>query len=107
MTLPELRDKLLTVGVPVFHYFALEAAGNYIVWAEDGQADSLWADGKMKAQAISGSVDYFSKTEFDPNAAKIQAALDGLSWRLNSVQYEPATGYIHYEWTWEIENGGH
>jgi len=28
---------------------------------------------------------------------------DSLAWQLNSVQYEQDTGYIHYEWAFEID----
>jgi hypothetical protein len=74
------------------------------VWAEDNQADSVWADGRMQEQTIEGTIDYFTKTENDPNVQKIQNALnDGnVSWRLNSVQYETETHYIHFEWVFQV-----
>ncbi len=105
MTLLDLGLALMTVGVPVYHLEAHEQADRYIVYAEDGQADSLWADGKMQEQAIQGTIDYFTKTEFDPIIKEIQKALNdaGVSWRLNSVQYETDTRFQHYEWIWEIE----
>lgn len=104
MQLANIKDALLTVGIPVKHYDGTGTEGNYIVWAEDGQADSVWADGKMTEQAISGTVDYFTKTEYDGIFEEIQSALDsiGLSYRLNSIQYEPDTKYIHYEWNFEV-----
>lgn len=107
MRLIDIPAALLTIGVPVDHYTAFKQVGQYIVWAEDGQSDSVWADGKMQEQAIQGTVDYFTKIEFDPNVQKIQAALnDGFSWRLNSVQYETDTGYIHYEFLFEVDGYG-
>lgn len=104
MNLDEIKDALLTVGVPVSRYTAFEQPDNYIVWAEDNQADSVWADGKMQEQAIEGTIDYFTKTENDPNVQKIQDSLNNgnISWRLNSVQYEEDTKYIHYEWTYQV-----
>ena len=40
MQLSDLRDVLLGIEAPVFHYEAYQQTGNYIVWAEDeGQAD--------------------------------------------------------------------
>jgi len=96
MTLDDIKTALLTVGVPVSHYAAFEQSDKYIVWAEDNQAD-------LQEQAIEGTIDYFTKTENDPNVKKIQDALNGVcSWRLNSIQYEDETKLIHYEWTWEI-----
>ena len=105
MTLTDVKDALLTIGVPVSRYTAFEQSNKYIVWAEDNQADAIWADGEMQSQAIEGTIDYFTKTENDPNVKKIQDALNGVcSWRLNSVQYEDDTRYIHYEWIFEVES---
>lgn len=104
MTLLDLGHALMTVGVPVYHLEAHEQTDQYIVYAEDGQADSLWADGRMQAQAIAGTVDYYTRAEFDKNIAKIQKALNdaGVSWRLESIQYEDDTQYQHHEWSFEL-----
>jgi hypothetical protein len=117
MMFDKLKAALLTVGVPVFHFFAAEASDKYIVWAEDGQGESLYGGDEMAAQVIQGSVDYFTTEEYDGNVPKIQAALEasGAAWSLGSVQYEaadvqtvnsiikfkPGAGFIHYEWIWE------
>jgi hypothetical protein len=104
MKLSDLRDVLLTVGVPVYHYHAKKQTGSYIVWAEDGEAGSSNADNQKTEQVIQGTIDYFTKTEFDPNFELIQQKLNfaEISWRLNSIQHEKDTGYIHYEWVWEL-----
>lgn len=104
MTLQGIRDLLLNIGPPVFHYFASGQTGNYIVWAEDGEGDSLHADGRKTEQVTQGTIDYFTKTENDPVVTQIQDKLteNEISWRLNSVQYEQDTGYIHYEWVFEV-----
>lgn len=106
MTLNDLKNLLLSIGPPVFHYFAAGQTVPYIVWAEDGEADSVHADGQKVERAITGTIDYFTKSENDPIVRQIEAALDGhdgLAWELNSVQYENGTGYIHYEWVFEID----
>jgi hypothetical protein len=106
MTLNNLKDLLLTIGLPVFHYFAANQTGSYIVWAEDGEGDAVHADGRKVERAITGTIDYFTKTENDPVVQQIEDALDtddSLAWQLNSVQYEQDTGYIHYEWAFEID----
>lgn len=102
-----LENALLTVGPPVFHYTAYEQPDEYIVWAEDGQSDAVFADDRMTQQTITGTVDYFTKQEFDPNFELIQQALNscGVGWRLESIQYEDNTKYIHYEWVFEIPQG--
>lgn len=104
MNLDIIPAALLNVGVPVSHYKASKQPDKYIVWAEDGQADSLWTDGRMQAQAIQGTIDYFTKIENDPKVAAIPDALSAadISFRLNSVQYEDETKYIHYEWIFEV-----
>jgi hypothetical protein len=106
MTLNNLKDLLLTIGLPVFHYFATGQTGPYIVWAEDGEGDSVHADGKKVERALTGTIDYFTKAENDPVVQQIEDTLDtddSLAWQLNSVQYEQDTGYIHYEWAFEID----
>jgi hypothetical protein len=104
MTLQSLKSLLLTIGPPVFHYFASGQTGNYIVWAEDGEGASGHADGQKTTQIIQGTIDYFTKTEFDPIMEQIQEKLNGsdIAWRLSSIQHEKDTGYIHYEWVWEV-----
>lgn len=102
ISLARIPQALLTVGVPVSRYFATKKPDKYIVWAEDSEADSVWADGKQLHQSIQGTIDYYTKQENDPNVKAIQDALVGVSFRLNSIQYEQDTGFIHYEWVWEI-----
>jgi len=109
MTLQNLRELLLTIGPPVFHYFADKQKGSYIIWAEDGEGDTVHADGQKVERVITGTIDYFTNTENDPVVGQIESALDsddGLAWTLNLVQYEDDTGYIHYEWVWEVDGVG-
>lgn len=104
MRFDALKTALMTVGVPVGHFKVSKQKNKYIVWAEDGQGESQWGDGRMTRQAVQGTIDYFTKTEYDPNVEKIQEAINGVvSWRLNSIQYEDETGFIHYEWVWEAD----
>jgi hypothetical protein len=104
MTLAKIKTALLTVTNKVYHFDATGAKGNYIVWAEDGQFDSLWADGAMREQTITGTIHYFTKIEFDLNFNAIQTALSNaeISYSLNSIQFEEDTRYIHYEWVFKI-----
>ena len=106
MTLVDLRDLLVATGINVYHYEAHKATGSYIVWAEDGQAGAGHGDNRMTTQIIQGTIDYFTKTEFDPAFELIQTKLNSseLAWKLNSIQREKETGYIHYEWLWELVN---
>ena len=78
MTLVDIKTALLTVTSNLFHFDATGATENYIVWAEDGQADEVWANGKMMEQTITGTIDYFTKTEYDHKFEDIQKALDDI-----------------------------
>ena len=104
MQLADIKNALLTVTDNVKHFDATGAKGNYIVWAEDGQGDAAYADAKMQEQTLTGTIDYYTKIEYDPDFKAIQTALDdaGISYRLNSIQFEEATHYIHYEWVFNI-----
>lgn len=100
----ELVSVLLNVAPDVYHYEGFKKAGNYIVWAEDNQGYSVWADGKMQNQVIEGTIDYYIKDEDDTAILRVQAELNkiDISYRLESVQYENDTEFIHYEWVWRI-----
>lgn len=78
-------------------------SSRYFVWQEDGSHD-LIADGRHVEKTMTGTTDLFTRQEFDPWKDQFERSLDahGICWGLNSVQYEPETGYWHYEWTWEV-----
>ena len=99
-----VRDALKRVMDDVFHYEAYEKKNKYIVWQEETEANSHVADNKKDIQVLQGSIDYFTKEDVDENVDKIQVSLEtmGISFRLNSVQHEEETGYIHFEWIWEV-----
>lgn len=75
----------------------------YFVWQEDGEA-ILFANDRADEQAITGTTDLFTKSEFDPWADALGAAFDefGIAWSVESIQYEEDTGFYHYEWAWEV-----
>ena len=100
----KIKEALLQVDVDVFHYYALHPSDRYVVWAEDGEGAELAADNQKVGQVLAGTIDLFTKTEQDPAIGEIQTALKHaeISYSLNSVQYEEETGYIHYEWRWEV-----
>lgn len=106
--LKTIQEVLLTVTDKVYHYEAMHVSDKYIVWAEDSEGESLEADNYKAEQSIQGTIDYFTKEEFDENVDKIQEVLADscISFYLNSVQYESrddyGAGYIHYEWVWEV-----
>lgn len=103
-----IPETLLKVTRNVGHYKELEKTDKYIVWAEDSEGSSVEGDNHKVNQSIQGTIDYFTKNEFDENIDKIQQELINadISFYLNSIQYEDpdegGAGYIHYEWVWEV-----
>lgn len=90
-----------------YHYVAApNSIPPYIVWAEDG-SDNLLADDSHAEQAISGTIDLYTKKENDPLMDSIERLLDGkgFGWYFNSSQYETETGLLHFEWVFEIGGG--
>jgi hypothetical protein len=76
----------------------------YLVWAEGGEPAGFSGDSKKGEQAIGGTLDLYTLTEFDPLIDEAQDALAelfGSSWALEDVLYEDETKLIHYAWRWE------
>lgn len=87
----------------VSHYKRLKS-NRYFVWQEDG-ANDFDADEKHCERAITGTTDLFTKMDGDPWKSAFEASLnadDQIAWYLNSVDYEEDTGFIHYEWVWQV-----
>lgn len=99
-----VRDALLQVTEHTYHYTKMGNADKYIIWAEDGEGNSIHADDHKEKQVITGTVDYYTPDDFDPAFDRIQQEFEkyGISYRFNSSQYEEEKGLIHYEWVWEV-----
>lgn len=108
LKLRQMGEAFATVTKNAYHYFRPVTSFPALIWAESGEADSFHADNRKACQTIQGTVDLFTKTEFDPLLDDVQTALEGLgvAWYLSSVQYEDETNAIHYEWTWEVASRG-
>ena len=103
--LKKIEAALREVGDNVWHYYAPpETEAPYLVWAESGQADAVYGDGRMECQAVAGTVDLFTFEESDPLFTSVQNALQAadIAWKYSSTQYERPTGLIHHEWRWEV-----
>lgn len=100
-----VQAALAALDIPtVRHYYRTDLQPPYLLWAESGEGESYWADNSIAEQVISGDIDYFTRTEFDPSVDAIQEALlsAARAWRLDSVDYEEDTNLIHYHWTFEV-----
>ena len=98
----KIRDALAGIeGLKCYH-LRKPASVNapYAVWQEDSEGQSHYADNTKAEQVLEATVDYFTKSEYDTMTDNIQTALNnaGLSWLLNSFQYEDDTKLLHYEW---------
>lgn len=74
---------------------------DYGTFAIDSAYGSHWADGHMRGQTLEGTVHLFAHSPDPARMHVIQGALnaiDGLSWYLNSVQFEDNTKLMHWEW---------
>lgn len=102
--LKRVRDALLTITEDPCHFEAENKGNHYIVWQEDSEGESLHADDKHEIMVISGTIDLFTKQEYDPWVQEITRALENaeITCRIESIQYEDETGYIHYEWRFEV-----
>ena len=100
----QIGTKLATLTTECFHYWRPVKNVPCLMWAESGEENSFNSDNHKAEQNIVGTCDLYTKTEFDPLIDEVQEALDemGLTWALNSVQYEDETQTIHYEWTWGV-----
>ena len=102
--LEELETALASTGYEFRHYgWSHAPSGTYGVYSEDS-AQSLWAGSKMVNQSMQGTIDLFTRDDTDLPRTKVQTALASIeiAWYLNSIQYEEDTGYIHYEWVFEV-----
>lgn len=77
-------------------------------YAEDDQAQ-FDGDNRFGESTVIGTVDWYDKTDTGTAKAAIEALFRQLqetevfAWRLNTIQYEADTHFIHYEW--EVELG--
>ena len=91
-----------------YHYWRPVKDVPCIIWAESGEENSFHSNNKKSEQRIIGTVDLFTENEFDELADRIQETLEdlGVTWRLESVQYEEETNLIHMEWEWGVTFNG-
>ena len=104
--LKKIQEALTGIeNLKVYHYWHPRLEAPYCIWAEDGEGSSIDANNHKAEQVITGTIDYFTRNEFDVMVETIQNALNTtecVGWRLISVQYEDETNLIHYEWEFEV-----
>lgn len=101
--LKRVRDALTVLSVNVYHYWRPKMAAPFVVWQEDS-GRTFEADNRTEEMIAAGTLDIYSKTEYDPLFDSVMDALTdaGVAWSLESIQYEDETGLIHYELGWQV-----
>lgn len=88
----------------IYHYDATGGKGDrYIVWQEEGESDSLFLDNQHDEIVIKGSLDIYTKIEFDDLVDEIIDLFNakGISFNIINIEYETNSSYIHYSFDWE------
>lgn len=102
----KIKDALTSIeNLKVYHYWRPRLQAPFCVWAEDGEGNSIHTNNHKSEQVITGTIDYFTRDEFDEMVENIQNALnttEDVGWQLLSVQFEDETNLIHYEWEFEV-----
>ena len=107
MALQTLKDALAATNLPFVHYAwakdAKELLGDHGVYAEDG-ANNLRCDDIHAEHAVEGTVDYYTRDDSGAPQTTVETALNNgqIAWYLNSIQFEEDTGFIHYEWVFQV-----
>lgn len=104
--LEPVKAALLTVSSNVGLFEAIDGTTDHIIYAPDGEGESLALNNNKSSQVIQGTIDLFVKPQNVILADDIQTALNaaGISFSVSSIQYEDLdkNTFIHYEWIFEV-----
>lgn len=93
-----IADALSATNLPFAAYgWDTAPCGDYGVYGLDS-GYSFDADNRTAETAVQGTVDYFTRTDGEAVRRTIEAALHDIPHRLNSVQFEDDTKFLHLEW---------
>lgn len=88
----------------IYHYDATGGKGDrYIVWQEEGESDSLFLDNQHDEIVLKGSLDIYTKVEFDDLVDEVIDLFNGngVPFNIINIEYETNSNYIHYSFDWE------
>lgn len=103
--LSNFKTAICKMDAKAYHYEKPRSkTAPYAVWAETGESDSFDSDNHRGEQQIECVLEFYTKTEFDPDIDTIQSILDEntAGWSLDAVQYEDETKLIHYSWSFRL-----
>ena len=106
----KLRNVMTTLNAVapgiVYHYHRPADMKRFIVWQEEAEDNSFTANNRRQEICITGTIDFYTPTEYDQTVDDIAAALSQaprIRAEISAVQYEDETNLIHYTWTfWAI-----
>ena len=94
--------EILSGLVPnIYHYWRPKRPDPFVVWAEGEEDGNVTADGRKTEQRLTGTIDYYTKTEFDPAVDRIQNGINelaGTTINYTGADYEDSTYLIHHSW---------
>ena len=101
-----IKEILVNVCERTYHYQAPEGTRfeKYIVWQEESEYARLMGDGDKMEVRLQGSIDLFTKDEYDPLTEQIEAAFKAAHIYIEYIRTlsEDDTGYTHYVWVWRL-----
>lgn len=104
--LKKVRLALIKVSDNVGLYEANDATKTHIIYAPDNEPTQVNADNRKQIQTIQGTIDLYALKKDTFLFNEIQESLNktGISFYLNSVQYEDLdkNNFIHFEWVFEV-----
>lgn len=104
--LDNLKTALEGTGLPFAHFAwsgdAAELQADHGVWAEDSDR-ALYANNRHAERVWQGMVHWFTRNDDGAGKAAIESALDAaeILYKLDSVNFEADTGFLHYVWIFE------
>ena len=107
MIYDELVRQLKAISGVRFAEYAWKTrpAGDFGTVQLDFETEGDDGDDLKQDRAWEGSVDLYTVGEKPLITAAVESALESVCescWELNSIQYEPETGFWHYEWVWSV-----
>lgn len=103
--LSKIENALTSVeGLSVYHYWRFSVDPPYAIWQEDGDM-GLDADNHKAEYGLTGAIEFFTLTEYDPICDGIQDALnaqENVMWYYDGATYEDETNLIHHSWRWRV-----
>lgn len=92
-------------GSLAHHYRRPSNMNRFVVWQEDAEDESFRANNRREELCLTGSIDAYTPNEFDTLVDSLDEALHGdsrIQAVIAAVDYEDATGLIHYTWTFWV-----